>query len=72
MLGAVCAGSNPAEGARGNPLACRQDAEEQRVSELWAGAEPARLRQAADDVRFQLGQSDRFRAGLQRAARSRR
>ncbi len=37
------------------------------MRELWAGAEPARLAQAADDVRFQLGQSDRFRAGLQRA-----
>jgi membrane-bound lytic murein transglycosylase D len=47
--------------------AAPQDAEEQGVRELWAGAEPARLRQAADDVRFQLGQSDRFRAGLQRA-----
>ncbi len=43
------------------------DAEERRVGELWAGADPARLRQAADEVRFQLGQSDRFRAGLQRA-----
>jgi len=47
--------------------AAPQDAEEQRVRELWAGADPARLRMAADDVRFQLGQSDRFRAGLQRA-----
>jgi membrane-bound lytic murein transglycosylase D len=47
--------------------AAPQDAEEQRVRELWSGAEPARLLQAADDVRFQLGQSDRFRAGLQRA-----
>ena len=37
------------------------------MRELWSGAEPARLLQAADDVRFQLGQSDRFRAGLQRA-----
>jgi peptidoglycan lytic transglycosylase D len=47
--------------------AAPQNAEEQRVLELWAGADPARLRQAAEDVRFQLGQSDRFRAGLQRA-----
>ncbi len=44
-----------------------QNAEEQRVRELWGSAPPARLRQAAEDVRFQLGQSDRFRAGLQRA-----
>ena len=44
-----------------------QDDDEQRVSGLWPGAAPARLAQAADDVRFQLGQSDRFRAGLQRA-----
>ena len=47
--------------------AAPQNAEEQRVKDLWAEAEPARLRQAADDVRFQLGQSDRFRAGLRRA-----
>ncbi len=47
--------------------AAPQDAEEQRVRELWTDAGPARLTQAADDVRFQLGQSDRFRAGLQRA-----
>lgn len=48
--------------------AAPQDPDEQRVRELWAGASPARLLQAADEVRFQLGQSDRFRAGLQRAA----
>jgi membrane-bound lytic murein transglycosylase D len=47
--------------------AAPQDAEDQRVRELWGNAVPARLLQAADDVRFQLGQSDRFRAGLQRA-----
>jgi membrane-bound lytic murein transglycosylase D len=47
--------------------AAPQDATEQRVLELWAGADPGRLLAAADDVRFQLGQSDRFRAGLQRA-----
>lgn len=44
-----------------------QNDEELRVQGLWAGAEAVRLIQAADDVRFQLGQSDRFRAGLQRA-----
>ena len=44
-----------------------QNADEQRVRDLWAGADAMRLRQAAEDVRFQLGQSDRFRAGLRRA-----
>ena len=47
--------------------AAPQTDEERRVSGLWPGAAPARLLQAADDVRFQLGQSDRFRAGLRRA-----
>ena len=42
--------------------------EDQRVKDLW-GAEgsPARLREAVDDIRFQLGQSDRFRSGLIRS-----
>ena len=44
-----------------------QDADERRVRDLWAGADLTRLTLAADDIRFQLGQSDRFRAGLQRA-----
>ena len=44
-----------------------QDEDEQRVRGLWGDAPAARLLQAADDVRFQLGQSDRFRAGLVRA-----
>ncbi len=50
--------------------AAPQDADEKKVLDLW-GAEttPARLAEAADDVRFQLGQSDRFRAGLLRAGR---
>lgn len=49
--------------------AAPQNEEERRVRALW-GAEvsPARLAEAADDVRFQLGQADRFRAGLVRAA----
>ncbi len=47
--------------------AAPQDADEQRVSGLWPGAPAERLAQAADDVRFQLGQADRFRAGLRRA-----
>jgi membrane-bound lytic murein transglycosylase D len=42
--------------------------EDQRIKDLW-GAEgsPARLREAVDDIRFQLGQSDRFRSGLIRS-----
>ena len=44
-----------------------RDEDEQRVHDLWGEAVPARLRQAADDVRFQLGQADRFRAGLIRS-----
>ena len=43
--------------------------EERRVQSLWGdNVSPARLAVAADDVRFQLGQADRFRAGLERAA----
>ena len=43
-------------------------AEDQRIKELW-GAEgtPERLLAAVDDIRFQLGQSDRFRGGLVRS-----
>ncbi|HEY0768052.1 MAG TPA: transglycosylase SLT domain-containing protein, partial [Steroidobacteraceae bacterium] len=43
-------------------------ADDQRIKDLW-GAEgtPARLRSAIEDIRFQLGQSDRFRAGLIRS-----
>src|SRR6202040_184883 len=42
--------------------------DDQRIKDLW-GPEttPARLRSAIDDIRFQLGQSDRFRAGLIRS-----
>jgi membrane-bound lytic murein transglycosylase D len=47
--------------------AAPQDDDEQRVRGLWAGADATRLALAAEDVRFQLGQSDRFRAGLRRA-----
>ena len=50
---------------RGLPPA---DADERHVLALWGTAgTPLRLAQAADDVRFQLGQADRFRAGLVRA-----
>jgi membrane-bound lytic murein transglycosylase D len=42
--------------------------DDQRIKDLW-GPEgtPARLHAAIDDLRFQLGQSDRFRAGLIRS-----
>src|SRR5215469_16842146 len=42
--------------------------DDQRIKDMW-GAEgtPARLRSAVDDIRFQLGQADRFRAGLIRS-----
>jgi len=47
-----------------NPLS----EEDQRIKDLWGAAgTPARLREAVDDIRFQLGQSDRFRAGLIRS-----
>ena len=43
-------------------------AEDQRIHDLWGGeGTPARLRAAVDDIRFQLGQSDRFRSGLIRS-----
>ena len=43
-------------------------ADDQRVRDLWGPeATPGRLRAAVDDIRFQLGQSDRFRSGLIRA-----
>jgi peptidoglycan lytic transglycosylase D len=41
--------------------------EDQRIRDLWGSASPSRLREAVEDIRFQLGQSDRFRAGLIRA-----
>lgn len=41
--------------------------EDQRIRDLWGTASSGRLREAVDDIRFQLGQSDRFRAGLIRA-----
>jgi len=45
-----------------------QDADERRVQELWGtGGVALRLTQAAEDIRWQLGQSDRFRAGLVRS-----
>ena len=45
-----------------------RDGDERRVRTLWGDdATPAQLAMAASEVRFQLGQSDRFRAGLVRA-----
>lgn len=42
--------------------------EEQRVHSLWPkGTRRARFEQAAEEVRFQLGQADRFREGLVRS-----
>jgi membrane-bound lytic murein transglycosylase D len=42
--------------------------DDQHIRDLWGSeATPARLRAAVDDIRFQLGQSDRFRSGLIRA-----
>src|SRR5580692_10269557 len=50
--------------AKDGPLS----AEDQHIKDMW-GAEgtPSRLLEAIDDIRFQLGQSDRFRAGLVRS-----
>jgi len=43
-------------------------AEQQRVQQLWGeSVNSARLRKAADNVRFQRGQSNRFRQGLIRS-----
>jgi len=43
-------------------------AEERRVYELWPkGTRRSRFEQAAEEVRFQLGQADRFREGLVRS-----
>ena len=43
-------------------------AEEERVEALWPkGTRRARFEQAAEEVRFQLGQSDRFREGVVRS-----
>ena len=54
-----------ANGARNNP-----DAEERRVLSLFpSDVSDATLRQAAGQVRFQLGQADKFRAGLIRQGR---
>lgn len=42
--------------------------EERRIKALWGSrASSARLLEAADDIRFQLGQSNRFKDGLMRS-----
>ena len=42
--------------------------DDQHIKDLWGdAATPERLREAADHVRFQLGQADRFRQGLLRS-----
>ncbi|MBV9619752.1 MAG: transglycosylase SLT domain-containing protein, partial [Gammaproteobacteria bacterium] len=42
--------------------------EDERIRDLWgADVSPQRLKNAVDDIRFQLGQADRFRAGLIRS-----
>ena len=50
--------------ANGGPLS----EEDQHIQDMW-GSEgtPARLLEATDEIRFQLGQADRFRAGLVRS-----
>jgi membrane-bound lytic murein transglycosylase D len=50
------------------PATPQVSADARRVLELWATeATPARLREARAEVRFQLGQADRFRAGIVRS-----
>lgn len=50
-----------------NPPAGELTMEEKRVRELWGKADNERLRTAREGIRFQLGQADRFHAGLVRA-----
>jgi len=46
------------------------NSEEARVLALWpAGTNRSEFRRAAEEIRFQLGQADRFRAGLVRSGR---
>ncbi len=45
-------------------------ADDERIKELWGdGTAPARLIDATQHIRFQLGQSDRFREGLERSGK---
>jgi membrane-bound lytic murein transglycosylase D len=53
---------------RGGASGVDQSADVRRVLDLWGSqADATRLRQAVDGVRFQLGQADRFRAGIVRS-----
>ncbi|HEX7417331.1 MAG TPA: LysM peptidoglycan-binding domain-containing protein [Steroidobacteraceae bacterium] len=57
-----------AESAAAAPAVDGLTADEQRMREMWAAeGSAARLLQAVDGIRFQLGQADRFRAGLVRS-----
>ncbi len=44
-------------------------ADDERIRKLWGEATPAQLIDATQHIRFQLGQSDRFREGLERSGR---
>jgi len=47
-----------------------QNPEDQRIRKLWGDeGTPIRLLEATDHIRFQLGQSDRFRDGLERSGK---
>ncbi|HNR22273.1 MAG TPA: LysM peptidoglycan-binding domain-containing protein [Steroidobacteraceae bacterium] len=50
-----------------DPPVAELTGEEKRVRELWSKAGHERLKSAREGIRFQLGQADRFRAGLVRA-----
>lgn len=50
-----------------NPAPGTLSEEEARVRKLWGNAGAERLKAAREGIRFQLGQADRFRAGLVRA-----
>ncbi len=58
LLRRLAAGGQPQPG---------EEADAAHVRALWGDVPPERLAEAADDVRFQLGQADRFRAGLVRS-----
>ncbi len=63
-------GPNAASGAAvvDGQLVASLTKEEQRVRDLWgADATPQRLLEASNKIRFQLGQSDRFREGIMRS-----
>lgn len=64
-LAATARGTVPADAT---PVTEAQQAEDARVRALWGDkGVPERLDVAVDGIRFQLGQADRFHAGLVRA-----